>query len=131
MKKIIKTNHAPDALGPYSQGVKADCGTVVYTSGQIGIDPQTKQLAGTTAAEQCRQVMENLKVILVAGGADLSHVVKTTIFLVDIADFAAVNEVYGEYFDDNPPARATIQAAALPMGALVEIDAIAVVCDSH
>ncbi|MCK4460965.1 MAG: RidA family protein [candidate division Zixibacteria bacterium] len=126
MKQIISTDGAPAAIGPYSQAVKVAAGTTIYCSGQIAIDPESGELVGTTAEEQCRQVMTNLQAVLKAAGADFSRVVKTTVYLLDMADFGAVNDVYGEFFDKQPPARATLAAKELPKGALVEIDAAAV-----
>lgn len=127
MKQIISTDGAPAAIGPYSQAVKVATGTTIYCSGQIAIDPESGDLVGTTAEEQCRQVMTNLQAVLKAAGADFSRVVKTTIYLLDMADFGAVNDVYGEFFDKQPPARATLAAKELPKGALVEIEAVAVI----
>ena len=127
MREIISTVKAPQAIGPYSQGIKVQCSNLLFCSGQVAIDPETKQVVGTTAAEQCRQVMKNLGEILKAGGAGYNNVVKTTIYLADMADFKAVNEVYAEFFDRQPPARATVQAARLPLDAKVEIDAIAAI----
>ncbi|MBO5520202.1 MAG: RidA family protein [Eubacterium sp.] len=123
-KTAIHTEQAPAAIGPYSQGIKA--GNTVYVSGQIPIDPATGEFAGEDIAAQTRQSLTNIREILKAGGADMSHVVKTTVLLKDIADFAAMNEVYAEFFTEPYPARAAFQSAALPKGALVEIEAIAV-----
>ena len=123
-KTAIHTEQAPAAIGPYSQGIKA--GNTIYVSGQIPIDPATGEFAGEDIAAQTRQSLTNIREILKAGGADMSHVVKTTVLLKDIADFAAMNEVYAEFFTEPYPARAAFQAAALPKGALVEIEAIAV-----
>ncbi len=127
MKQIISTETAPAAIGPYSQAVKVAAGTTIYCSGQIALDPRSGELVGTTAEEQCRQVMTNLQAVLKAAGADFSRVVKTTIYLSDMADFGTANDAYGEFFDEQPPARATLAAKELPRGALVEIDAVAVV----
>ncbi|MCH7947067.1 MAG: RidA family protein [candidate division Zixibacteria bacterium] len=124
MKEAIQTSNAPQAIGPYSQAIKTDCSKLVFCSGQIPLDPQTKKIVGETAAEQCRQVMDNLNEVIKAAGGTFENVVKTTIFLTDLKDFAQVNEVYGAYFESDPPARATIQAAGLPMAVKVEIDAI-------
>lgn len=124
MKEAIKTSNAPQAIGPYSQAIKTDCGKLVFCSGQIPLDPHTKKIVGETAAEQCRQVMDNLNEVIKAAGGTFENVVKTTIFLTDLKDFAQVNEVYGAYFESDPPARATIQAAGLPLAVKVEIDAI-------
>ena len=124
MKEAIQTNSAPQAIGPYSQAIKTDCSKLVFCSGQIPLDPQTKKIVGESAAEQCRQVMNNLREVITAAGGTFENVVKTTIFLSDLADFAEINEVYGAYFESNPPARATVQAAGLPMAVKIEIDAI-------
>jgi len=124
VKEAIQTSNAPEAIGPYSQAIKTDCSKLVFCSGQIPLDPQTKKIVGETAAEQCRQVMDNLNEVIKAAGGTFENVVKTTIFLTDLKDFAQVNEVYGAYFESDPPARATIQAAGLPMAVKVEIDAI-------
>ena len=121
-REIIHTPSAPAALGPYSQGVKT--GQFVFTAGQVGIDPSTGKLVEGVEA-QVRQVLSNLQAILSAAGSSLDQVVKTTIFLQDMADFGRVNAIYGEAFTGKPPARSTVQVAALPAGALVEIEAIA------
>ena len=123
MRQVIATDQAPAAVGPYSQAVRA--GGLVFASGQIALDPATGELAGQTAAEQTRQVMTNLAAVLAAAGASLGDVVKTTIYLVDMAEYPQVNEAYAAFFPGDPPARATVAVAALPKGALVEIDAIA------
>jgi 2-iminobutanoate/2-iminopropanoate deaminase len=127
MRTPISSDEAPKAIGPYSQGIAAQGARTLFLSGQIPLDPRTGELVPGGVEDQTRRVMENLRGVLVAGGAGFQHVVKTTIFLADLADFAKVNEVYGGYFSANPPARATVQVAALPRGARVEIDAIAVV----
>jgi 2-iminobutanoate/2-iminopropanoate deaminase len=128
--KIISTDGAPRAIGPYSQAVSQGTsrpGTdLLFLSGQIPLDPGTGELVEGTIEEETRRVMENLKAVLLAGGGGFQHLVKTTIYLTDLADFAKVNEVYGRYFKGAPPARATVQVSALPKGARVEIDAIAV-----
>ena len=129
MHEVISTAGAPGAIGPYSQGVAASVGPdhrLLFLSGQIPLDPTTGQLVKGTIEEETRRVMANLQAVLAAGGGGFHHVVKTTIFLTDLADFAKVNEVYGGYFPATPPARATVQVAALPRGARVEIDAVAV-----
>ena len=126
MKEIIATDKAPAAIGPYSQAVKALCGTMLFCSGQIPLDPKTMEVRGTAAPEQTKQVMDNLGAVLKEAGADFCNVVKTTIFLLDLSDFAAVNEIYATYFNDKPPARATIEARRLPKDVRVQIDAIAV-----
>lgn len=124
-RQIVHTDQAPAAIGPYSQAVRA--GQFVFTAGQIGLDPTTGQLVADDVAAQTRQVMANLAAVLAAAGSNLGQVVKTTIFLTDMADFAAVNAVYGEFFPAEPPARSTVAVAALPRGARVEIEAIALV----
>jgi len=123
-REIIATEKAPAAVGPYSQAVRV--GNLVFTAGQIGIDPVLGQLR-TGIAAQTRQALANLQAVLEAAGSSLNQVVKTTIFLQDMADFATVNRIYGALFAEAPPARSTVQVAALPLGALVEIEAIALV----
>ncbi len=125
MKKTIRSDKAPEALGPYSQAIQA--GDYLFTSGQVAIDPATGELVQGGIREQARQVMENLMAVLEAAGADFSMVVKATVYLADINDFAAFNEVYGAYFVSDPPARSAFQVAALPLGARVEIEMIALV----
>ena len=122
--KQIRTNAAPAAIGPYSQGVVE--GSLVFTSGQLPIDPATGELCTRDMASAARQAIRNLQAVLVAGGADLSTVVKTTVFLKDIRDFQAFNSVYAEFFKEPFPARSCVQVAALPKDALVEIEAVAV-----
>jgi 2-iminobutanoate/2-iminopropanoate deaminase len=122
-RQAVQTNQAPAAIGPYSQAIRA--GALLFISGQIPLDPTSGQVVGGNAAAQTHRVMESLGAILQAAGAGYEQVVRTTIFLVDLADFAAVNEAYGSYFDDPAPTRATVQVAALPKGVRVEIDAIA------
>ncbi len=124
MKKIVSTDGAPKAIGPYSQGI--DTGSLVFVSGQISLDPATGKLVGGSIAEQTERAIQNVKAILAASGLDLNHVVRTTVFLVDLGEFAAMNEVYARHFPKDPPARATVQVAALPKGARIEIDAIAI-----
>jgi 2-iminobutanoate/2-iminopropanoate deaminase len=124
-KQVITTADAPAAIGPYSQAIRV--GNLVFTSGQIPLHPQTGDIVGETAAEQARQVLQNLQAVLQAAGASLQQVVKTTIFLTDLSQFAAVNAVYAEFFPENLPARSTVQVAALPRGVQVEIEAIAIV----
>ncbi len=123
-RAIVATSSAPAAIGPYSQGVKVS-GALLFTAGQIPLDPHTMQVVGSTAAEQCTQVMKNLNAILDAAGTGFEHVVKTTIFLKSMSDFAAVNEVYGAVFSGTPPARSTVAVAGLPKDVLVEIECIA------
>ena len=124
MKKIISTSDAPAAIGPYSQGVRV--GSIIYYSGQIPLDPKTGQIVSGDVGVQARRVMENIGGLLKAEGLGYDNIVKTTIFLADINDFQTVNEIYGSYFKQAPPARSTIQAGALPKGARVEIETIAV-----
>jgi 2-iminobutanoate/2-iminopropanoate deaminase len=124
-RTVVHSNDAPKAIGPYSQAISA--GNMLFCSGQIPLDPKTGEMTGASDVKaQTKRVMENLGAVLAAGGASFANVVKTTIFLADLSDFASVNEIYGGYFKDAPPARATVQVAGLPRGALVEIDAIAV-----
>ncbi len=125
MKEIVSTENAPGAIGPYSQAIKA--GGMVFCSGQIPIDPATGEFVSDVVAEQTEQVLKNLGEVLKAAGTSLDNVVKTTVFLADMNDFVEMNEVYGRFFTDNKPARATVQAARLPRDARVEIDCIAVV----
>jgi 2-iminobutanoate/2-iminopropanoate deaminase len=122
-RRIVKTEGAPGAIGPYSQAVVA--GGFVFTSGQIPIDPATGQFVEGGVREQTAQVLSNLSEVLEAAGSSLGRVVKTTVFLADMNDFAAMNEVYGTFFAEEPPARSTVQAARLPRDARVEIDVVA------
>jgi 2-iminobutanoate/2-iminopropanoate deaminase len=124
-REAVATDKAPKAIGPYSQGIKA--GDFVFTAGQAGVDPATGKLVEGDIAEQTRRVLKNIQAILETAGSSLNRVVKCGVFLQDMADFQAMNAVYAEFFppDKNPPARTTVQAARLPLGALVEIDAIA------
>lgn len=124
MKKIISTDKAPGAIGPYSQAVKA--GNMLFTSGQIAINPESGELIMTDIPTETTQVMHNLKAVLAEAGMDFSNVVKTSIFLSSMDDFAAVNEVYASYFEADYPARETVQVAKLPKGVNVEISMIAV-----
>lgn len=124
-KTIISTEQAPKAIGPYSQAVVAH--GIAYVSGQIPLDPSTNQLVEGDIRVQTARVLDNLKAVLEACGASLDSVVKTTVYLKDLSEFQAMNEVFGHYFTANPPARATVQAARLPRDVNVEIDAIAVV----
>lgn len=125
MIEVVATDKAPGAIGPYSQAIKAN--GMVFCSGQIPIDPATGNFVSEDVAEQTEQVLKNLGEVLAAAGASFQTVVKTSVFLADMNDFAAMNEVYGKYFDSNRPARATVQAARLPRDCRVEIDCIAVV----
>ncbi|HEX8821879.1 MAG TPA: RidA family protein [Archangium sp.] len=125
-RKIVQSNDAPKAIGPYSQAVQVDAGKMTFLSGQIPLDPKTMEMVQGDVVAQAEQVMKNLGAVLKEAGLDFSHVVRCTIFLTDLGDFAKVNEVYGRSFTGEPPARATVQVSALPRGAKVEIDAIAV-----
>jgi 2-iminobutanoate/2-iminopropanoate deaminase len=122
-KRIIKTDEAPPAIGAYSQAVAAN--GLVFTSGQLALDPRTGQLVPGDARTQTKRIMENLKAVLTAAGSSMEKVVKATVFLRDLNDFGVMNEIYGEYFQENPPARSTVQVAKLPREAAVEIDLIA------
>ncbi len=123
-KQVVSTEKAPKAIGPYSQAVVA--GDLVFISGQIPLDPQTQQMVQGDVRVQTERVMDNLAALLASAGTTFANVVKASIFLADLNDFAAVNEVYGKRFPSTPPARSTVQVAALPKGARVEIDLIAV-----
>lgn len=125
MRETISTENAPGAIGPYSQAVRV--GEMVFCSGQIPIDPQTGDFVSDDVAAQTEQVLKNLAAVLEAAKTNLNNVVKTTVFLADMNDFAAMNEIYARYFGDNKPARATVQAARLPRDARVEIECIATV----
>jgi 2-iminobutanoate/2-iminopropanoate deaminase len=127
VKDIIATDRAPRAIGPYSQAVRA--GNFLFASGQIPIDPATGEFIAGGIAEQTEQVLKNLTAVFAAAGVEMNQVVKTTVFLADMDDFTAMNEVYARFFKENPPARATVQAARLPRDARVEIEAIAVIND--
>jgi 2-iminobutanoate/2-iminopropanoate deaminase len=127
MKKIISTNEAPAAVGPYSQAVRA--GYMVFCAGQIPLDPKSGQVESQDVGEQAKRVLENIGAVLQAAQLSFSHVVKTTVFLTDLADFQTVNEIYAGFFRENPPARSTIQVSALPKGARVEIEAVAIAED--
>jgi 2-iminobutanoate/2-iminopropanoate deaminase len=122
---VVVTDQAPKAIGPYSQAVIA--GKMVYTAGQVALDPQSGTMVGATVAEQTEQVLKNLAAVLQAAGASFDNVVKTTVFLADMQDFTAMNEVYAKHFGTHKPARSTVQAAGLPRNARVEIDAVAYV----
>ncbi|MCP4428963.1 MAG: RidA family protein [Chloroflexi bacterium] len=122
-KKIVSTEHAPAAVGPYSQAVKI--GELVYTAGQIPLDPATGKMVEGDVQVQTERVLQNLQAVLAAAGSSLKNVVKTTVFLQDMGDFGAMNEVYGRFFPKKPPARSAVEAAALPLGAQVEIEAVA------
>jgi 2-iminobutanoate/2-iminopropanoate deaminase len=126
-REIVATDKAPAAVGPYSQAVRA--GELIYTAGQLGMVPGTKDFAGDGIESQTRQALENLEAVLEAAGSCLKHVLKTTVFLADMGEFARMNGVYAEFFPEAPPARSAVQAAALPLGGRVEIEAVAIACD--
>jgi 2-iminobutanoate/2-iminopropanoate deaminase len=128
MKKIISTSDAPGAIGPYSQAVRV--GSTIYCAGQIPLDPKSGQIVAGDISMQTKRVLENIAAVLRAESLSFDSVVKTTIFLTDLGDFPIVNEIYGSYFKSQPPARSTIQVAALPKGANIEIEVIAVAGDS-
>ena len=123
MREVIATTNAPQAIGPYSQAIKA--GGMVFCSGQIALDPATGTISGGDVAQQTERVLQNIAAVLAAAGSGFDRVVKTTVFLKNMGDFVAMNEVYGRYFKTAPPARSTVEAARLPKDALVEIDVIA------
>ncbi len=123
-KQIVHTKNAPAAIGPYSQAVIAN-NVLLFTAGQVAINPETGQVIDGDIKAQTRRVMENVKAILEAGGSNLSNVVKTTVFIKDMNEFASMNEVYGEYFKEDPPARTTVEVSRLPRDVRVEIDAVA------
>ncbi len=126
MKTIIKTDKAPLPIGPYNQAVAVQ-GQLLFTAGQIALDPKSGAMVGTTIQEQTKQVCENLKAILTASHTDCTHVIKTTVFLKNFNDFAAMNEVYAHYFGDASPARSTVEVVRLPKDALVEIEVVALI----
>lgn len=123
MRDVILTDRGPKPIGPYSQAIRAN--GFLYVSGQVALDPKTSEMTGADIGQQTQRTLENIKGILEAAGSNLHHVVKTTVFLKDMNDFAAMNEVYAKYFTSAPPARSTVQAARLPKDALVEIEVIA------
>jgi len=123
MREIIATDQAPKAIGPYSQAIRAQ--GLIFTSGQVGLDPATAQIVDGGITAQTDRVLKNLAAVLQASGSSLEKVVRCTVFLKNIADFAAMNEIYGRHFKQSPPARSTVEVARLPKDALVEIDAIA------
>jgi 2-iminobutanoate/2-iminopropanoate deaminase len=127
MRQIISTNDGPKAIGPYSQAIKAN--GLVFVSGQISLDPGTQQLIGGDVAAQTERVLQNITGILRAAGSSLAQVVKTTVFLKNMDDFAAMNEVYGRYFQADPPARSTVEVSRLPKDVLVEIDVVALAAE--
>ncbi len=126
MREVIKTSSAPAAIGPYSQGIRVSAGRMLFTAGQVPLDPASGQMITGDIKAQTRRVLENVKAILQAAGASFENVVKTTVFMTDLTEFAAMNEVYAEFFATNPPARSTVEVRALPRGAKVEIETIAV-----
>ena len=128
-KKIIHTDKAPQAIGPYSQAVRTE--NIVYTAGQIGLDPATMEIVSGGVEAETRQALNNLKQVLEAASSGLNYVVKTTVFLRDMADFPTMNAVYAEFFSENPPARSTVAVASLPKGVAVEIETIALVAPGH
>ena len=129
MKKVVSTQDAPAAIGPYSQAIRA--GTMMFCSGQIPLDPKTGQIVSGGIDAQTTRVCENITAVLKAEGLSFANIVKTTIFLTDLGDFQTVNEIYGSYFTQQPPARSTVQVPALPKGANIEIEVIAVVDDDR
>lgn len=124
MKSVIATSHAPKAIGPYSQAIKAN--GFIFCSGQIGVDPVTGTLVSGGIQEQTQRALSNLKIVLEAAGSSLEKVVKTTCYLKNISDFTLFNEVYGSFFDETPPARETVEVARLPKDALIEVSAVAI-----
>jgi 2-iminobutanoate/2-iminopropanoate deaminase len=128
-KKIIHTDKAPGAIGPYSQAVRAE--NMVYTAGQIGLDPATMEIVSGGVEAETRQALNNLKHVLEAANSGLNYVVKTTVFLRDMADFPKMNAIYAEFFPENPPARSTVAVATLPKNVAVEIETIALVAPAH
>ncbi len=126
MRQVISTDKAPAAIGPYSQGIVAG-GSFVFTAGQLPMNPQTGEIVGQDVSEQTHQVLKNLKAVLEAAGSSLQKVVKCTVFLQNMSDFSGMNEVYAQYFKNDPPARSAVEVAQVPKGALVEIEAVALV----
>ena len=125
MKQIIQTDRAPAAVGPYSQAVVIPCKELIFCAGQIGLDPASGQMVEGDVRAQTRRCLENAAAVLEAAGSDFAHVVKTTVFLMDMSDFGAMNDVYKEFFPDDPPARSAVAVNGLPKGALVEVEIIA------
>ena len=123
-KKVIYTEKAPKAIGPYSQAIRTD--SFIFTAGQVGLDPSTGELVAGTVEEQTRQALNNLRNVIEAAGSSMDNVVKTTVFLKDMADFQKMNSIYAEYFGENPPARSTVAVAGLPKGGLVEVEAVVI-----
>lgn len=126
-KKIVHTDNAPKAVGPYSQGIITDCSDLFFSAGQIGLDPQTNSLVSSSFKAQAEQALQNLEAVLTEADSSLDEVIKVTVYLKNIDDFSEFNEVYGSFFKQNPPARSAVEVAALPKDALVEIECIACV----
>lgn len=124
-RTVIATKNAPEAIGPYNQAIKAS-GEFIFTAGQIALDPDSGEIVGNTIQEQTHQTIKNIRAVLQAAGADLKNVIKTTVMLKDMNDFAAMNEIYASYFSEEPPARATFGGCDLPKAALVEMECVAV-----
>jgi 2-iminobutanoate/2-iminopropanoate deaminase len=125
--KVIQTEKAPKAIGPYSQGIKLEGLGLIFTAGQIPLDPKTGEMVSGGIEKETRKVLENVKGVLEEAGSGLSKVVKTTVYLKDMKDFPLMNQIYAEYFKENPPARTTVQVTELPRGAKIEIEAVAVI----
>ena len=123
-KKVIYTEKAPKAIGPYSQAIRTD--SFIFTAGQVGLDPSTGELVAGAVEEQTRQALSNLRNVIEAAGSSMDNVVKTTVFLKDMADFPKMNAIYAEFFGENPPARSTVAVMALPKGGLVEVEAVVI-----
>ena len=123
-KKVIYTEKAPKAIGPYSQAIRTD--SFIFTAGQVGLDPSTGELVAGAVEEQTRQALSNLRNVIEAAGSSMDNVVKTTVFLKDMADFPKMNAIYAEFFGENPPARSTVAVVALPKGGLVEVEAVVI-----
>ena len=123
-KKVIYTEKAPKAIGPYSQAIRTD--SFIFTAGQVGLDPSTGELVAGTVEEQTRQALSNLRNVIEAAGSSMDNVVKTTVFLKDMADFPKMNAIYAEFFGENPPARSTVAVVALPKDGLVEVEAVVI-----
>jgi len=126
MRQIIKTDKAPKAIGPYSQGIIAG-GTLIFTAGQLPMDPETGEIVGNDIGSQTKYALENVKAVIESAGSSLQKVVKVTVFLKNMDDFAGMNEVYQQYFTESPPARSAVEVSRVPKGALVEIEAVALV----